>query len=142
MLALRSCLSFSSILGAQSYASTDEQRIANSRYRLNRGMPMMNCAKHGWQGVELVTAAVTELLLARGGPGVREIVLLDLTWDEIEFPLAALGSELPLPGTELKDGALHTNDEEVFNAVLGTSQPVCARCLRALIGRADPSSDL
>jgi hypothetical protein len=103
-------------------------------------MPMMNCEKHGWQGAELVTAAVKELLLAGGGPGAEDIVLLDLTWDEIEFPLASLRSELPLPGTELKGGALHTNDEEVFNAVLGTLQPVCARCLRALIGQADPSS--
>ena len=103
---------------------------------------MMNCAKHGWQGADLVSAAVREQLLAGGGPGAGDIVLLDLTWDEIDFPLAALRSELPLAGTELKDGALRTNDEEVFNAVLGTLQPVCARCLRALIDQADPSSGL
>jgi len=101
---------------------------------------MMNCAKHGWQGADLVSAAVREQLLAGGGPGAGDIVLLDLTWDEIDFPLAALRSELPLAGTELKDGALRTNDEEVFNTVLGTLQPVCARCLRALIDQADPSS--
>jgi len=103
---------------------------------------MMNCAKHGWQGAELVSAAVREQLLAGGGPGAGDIVLLDLTWDEIEFPLAALRSELPLSGTELKDGALRTNDEEVFSTVLGTLQPVCARCLRALTDQADPSSGL
>jgi hypothetical protein len=95
-------------------------------------MSMTKCAQHGWQGAELTTAGVKERF-ACDGPCAGEIVHLDLTWEEVVFPLVALRSELPLPGTHLKDRALHADDEEIFNEVLGTLQPVCARCLRSFI---------
>ncbi|MDH6593893.1 hypothetical protein M2165_003782 [Variovorax sp. TBS-050B] len=95
-------------------------------------MPMINCAQHGWREAELTTAAVSERV-AEGGAGPERVVLLDLNWDGVSFPLAALDSELPLPETELKDGNLGTDDAEVFDTVLGTLQPVCSCCLHTIV---------
>jgi hypothetical protein len=64
----------------------------------------------------------------------EEIVLLDLIWDEMEFPIVVLRSELPLPETVLLDGALHVIQEEVLNNILGELKPMCAECLKAHLG--------
>jgi len=87
------------------------------------------------QRLKTVEAENTKLkkLLANWVAATGRAVLLDLNWDGVSFPLAALDSELPLPGPELKDGNLGTDDAEVFDALLGTLQPVCSCCLHAIV---------
>ncbi|MET3494724.1 hypothetical protein [Variovorax boronicumulans] len=92
-------------------------------------MPLMQCEKHGWHGAELVTEAViNDIEKSYFAP--REIVFLNLIWDEIEFPIVALKLELPLPNTTLIDGSLHVVQEEELNEILGSLKPMCAECLK------------
>jgi hypothetical protein len=96
-------------------------------------MPLMQCEKHGWHGIELVTAGVQNHIELNRAEH-EEVVLLDLKWDEMEFPIVVLRSELPLPETVLLDGALHVIQEEVLNNILGELKPMCAECLKAHLG--------
>lgn len=97
-------------------------------------MPLMQCEEHGWHSAELATESVHDYIEKDNfDPG--EIVLLDLIWDEIEFPIVALRLELPLLNTTLIDGSLHVVQEEEFNEILGGLKPMCAECLKAHLRR-------
>ena len=96
-------------------------------------MPLMQCERHGWHGAELVTEAARNHV-ENDHPDPKEIVLLDLIWDEVEFPMTALKSELPLPNTTLIDGSLRVLQEAEFNDILGKLKPMCAKCLKVYLG--------
>jgi len=83
--------------------------------------------------VEAENTKLKKLLANSVRAATGRVVLLDLNGDGVSFPLAALDSELPLPGTELKDGNLGTDDAKVFNTLLGTLQPVCSCCLHTIV---------
>jgi hypothetical protein len=97
-------------------------------------MPLMQCEKHGWHSAELATESVHNHI-EKDNFDSGEIVLLDLIWDEIEFPIVALRLELPLLNTTLIDGSLHVVQEEEFNEILGGLKPMCAECLKAHLRR-------
>lgn len=96
-------------------------------------MPLMQCERHGWHGAELATEAVLDHV-ERNHSDPKEIVLLDLIWDDIEFPMVALRSELPLLHTTLIEGSLRVVQEEEFNDILGRLKPICAKCLKVYLG--------
>lgn len=95
-------------------------------------MPLMKCEKHGWHGAELATEAAINYI-EKDNSDSKRIVLLNLMWDGLEFPIVALNSELPFSDTTEMDGLFYVVDEGNLNEILGRLKPMCAECLKAYL---------
>jgi hypothetical protein len=95
-------------------------------------MGMINCTKHGWQGVELVAPAIKSSVDS-GTALPASTKLVTIHYDELEFDRFTEDEHLNQFASCLEPSDSNTfriKSEEHFDHIYGSFLPVCGLCLR------------